>query len=222
MKKRLLFCLIVGLIQLNAVQAQIGVKGGINLSAYHDENQAADFGKNAIVGAVAGLTVDLDMSEHFSLQPELLYLQKGGKSTFTLLSIRTEQINLVNYLEIPLLAKLRFGNNGKDSGAGFYVAAGPWAGFALSGKYKASSYDSKGEPFGDPYVEKYTFDDQDDRKRIDWGASGGLGLVVGKLILEGRFNYGINNLLDNDANNNNDNKPLLQTRGISLTLGIVL
>jgi hypothetical protein len=224
MQKQLFQILVLCLVFCaGTVSAQIGFKGGINLVSLAQEGtniSASDLKTNSGIGGVAGITFDLDLSDVFTIQPEFLFIQKGGKDEFRFFGTRTEQITLINYFEIPVMAKVVFGNSGNDGGLGLYVAAGPWMGYALNGRVKYSTFGNDGS-FIESYTDTFTFDNKDDRKRLDWGASGGVGLVLGRLIIEGRYNYGINNLLDEDANNNNDNAPVLQTRGLSITLGVV-
>ena len=100
---------------------------------------------------------------------------------------------------------------------GFHIAAGPWIGYALNGKYKFKSVQNENVLL--EINRDYSFDDQDDTKRLNYGMIGAFGLSVGRGTLDLRYNYGFNNLLDNDADNTNDNKPVQQTRGIALTLG---
>jgi hypothetical protein len=227
MKRRLFPLLLFHMLflgSLTTVSAQIGIKGGLNLASFAEQGTnpgAQDIKGNSVIGAVAGLTFDLDLADNFTVQPELLYIQKGGKKSYKLLGTRTDELNSVNYVEIPVMAKIRFGNTGDDGGLGCYFGAGPWAGLAINGKVNASIYDINENKIG-TYEDKYTVNNEDNRKRLDYGASGCVGLVFGKMILEARYNYGINNVLDKDANNSNDTKPILQTRGISVTIGIVL
>lgn len=201
------------------LHAQVGIKAGVNLSTIVEENEEVskeDFDNKSIVGPVLGLTFDLSVNDVFSIQPEVYYSQSGGKNTYNVLGSVSKSVYRINYIEVPILAKLKFGNSGGE-GVGFYVAAGPWAGFALNGKYEFTT-----EVDGDIIFqnkEDFTFDDEDNAKRLNYGLSGAAGLMFGQLAIDLRYNYGINNLIDNDEDNNNDNKPILQTRGLALTLG---
>ena len=192
-----------------------GLKGGLNLASMAQEN-APDV-QYAVAGA-GGLTFDLNLWNHFTLQPELLFIQKGSKTRYEVLGLNFEQIITLNYLEIPVLAKVRFGNYGEDEDFGLYAAIGPWAGFALNGKSRTTQFLSNGIR-GDSTVEEFRFDASDNRKRFDYGACAAFGMVINRILLEGRYNYGLAKVLP--ASTGTDTTPVQQTRGISVTLGVV-
>ena len=153
-----------------------------------------------------------------SLQPELLYIQKGGKATYELDERnRIESRYYYNYVEVPLLVKLKL--MGEETHSGIYLLAGPYLGLALSGKAKHTT-----TLLGQTTTseDKFTFDNdtpEERQRRMDWGVSFGGGIKFGSNYLDLRYNLGINNLLDQDANNQNDNKPYRRNRGIGITLG---
>ncbi|HMX39843.1 MAG TPA: outer membrane beta-barrel protein, partial [Saprospiraceae bacterium] len=86
-------------------------------------------------------------------------------------------------------------------------------GYALNGKYK-NQLPVLGTLEGD-----FSFDDKDDAKRLNTGLVAAAGVNFGKVVLDLRYNFGLNNLIDADASNANDNDPLLQTRAIAITAG---
>lgn len=217
--KKILFSILISFGAFSAAQAQFGVKAGLNLATVAQEGAGysrSDVDGKSIVAPVLGLTYEMNLGDILSIQPELLYTQLGGKNTYNVLGTNTESSYRINYLELPVLAKVKFGNENRES-TGFYLAAGPWLGYALSGKQRFLST-ANGATVLD-IDRKYTFDDADDTKRLNYGMIGAAGVSFGRAVLDLRYNYGFNNLLDADANNNNDNKPVLQTRGIALTLG---
>jgi len=203
--------------------AQVGIKAGVNIASLSKdpgEDEPGDYDAISILGFQGGLTFELPIAGPLALQPELLFIQKGGKSEF-IITEDNKSINTVtyNYLEIPILLKLKLGSTDGD-GAGFYLIGGPYAGYVFGGKSKQEL-----TILGQTSTSEQTidYDDEDfNEKRVDWGASFGLGVHFGKLFVDARYNLGINNLLDEDANNNNDDKPYLRTRGIGLALGLVL
>lgn len=216
--KKVIFSILIAGFALNA-SAQVGIKAGLSFATIAERGEGFDFNDvetNAILAPVIGLTFDMNLSDIITIQPELIYTQLGGKNTYSVLGVQTVSTYRINYLELPVLAKVTFGNADR-TGLGFYLAAGPWIGYALSGKYKGVATAN-----GSTLLElnrNYTFDDADDTKRLNYGMIGAVGLSFGKAILDIRYNYGFNNLLDDDADNNNDNSPVLQTRGVALTLG---
>ena len=198
------------------VNAQIGVKGGLNLATLQQEGQPTTF-ENVEAGSVLGFQVGVmyrfSLSDNLKFQPELLYIQKGGTQNYeeTTLDRQTEVETFYNYLEVPLMLQYYF-----SEGSGFFVEGGLFAGFAMSGRNDITTVVA-GETFTGE--ETLNFDDQDNQRRLDYGASFGLGYAFNNLAINLRYNLGINNLLDADAINTNDEDPRLSTRGLSATLG---
>lgn len=217
MKKSILILLPV-LLLANAARAQVAVKAGFNIASISEKNDNIsrdDIENRSIIGPVLGIALGFRFGDILVFQPELLYSQSGGRNTYNILGGTTKTTYRINYLELPLLAKLQLGNRSGE-GFGFHIAAGPWLGYALNGKSKVVVTVG-----GSTIIEEsdYNFDDEDDAKRINYGLIGAAGLSFNSLIFDLRYNYGLNNLLDEDADNNNDNNPVLQTRGVALTLG---
>jgi len=216
------FCLGLGMSQANA---QVFVKAGINIASLSDntindpEFNLAELDRKSTTGFQGGIGVDLPVSPMFSVQPELLFIQKGGKNISEIdEDNRLEQRIYYNYIEVPVMAKLKF--YGEDSGSGFYFLAGPFAGLALGGRY------TEDRTILGVHTERnadFNFENKDEddfQKRLDWGVSFGGGVQFSHVFLDLRYNLGINNLLDEDASNANDNvTPERRTRGIGLTLG---
>ena len=92
----------------NSATAQInlGVKGGINLSHLWgaEEEGGVDPYEHQVMlpGAVAGVYAEIVAAPMFAIQPEVLFSMKGTK-----VSDDDESVLRANYLEIPLLLKLR-------------------------------------------------------------------------------------------------------------------
>ncbi|MEL6865666.1 MAG: porin family protein [Bacteroidota bacterium] len=84
---------------------------------------------------------ELKIAPNFSIQPELAYAQKGfvidetrDLNLFDIpLPLGVRSVTQINYVEMPLLAKLSFGHH-KVSG---FVGIGPNISYALDGKLKA-------------------------------------------------------------------------------------
>lgn len=217
--KKLFLVFAIGAISITSTLAQVGFKAGANFATLAQEGDGLtkdDIENRSIVGPVLGLTFGMNLGDIITIQPELLYSQSGGSNTYNILGTVTRNTYRINYLELPVLAKLQLGNSNQQ-GIGIHLAAGPWIGYALNGKYKSKT------TLDDSVIaeteDSFTFDDKDNAERINYGMIGAAGVSIGKIVLDLRYNYGFNNLLDKDADNNNDNKPVLQTRGVALTLG---
>lgn len=223
MKKLIAFILMFTMftVSTNNLQAQASIRGGINIasmSANATEKNYKDYENQSIVGFQVALALPIKISENVAIQPELVFIQKGGKSQY----ITDENNKYIttftsNYIEVPVSLKLGLGNTSGD-GIGFYVLGGPYVGIALNGKYK-NELTVLGITSSSTKTVDYS-NDTNQEKRIDWGVNLGAGLSLGKMYLEGRYNLGINNLLDDSANNSNSNAPYRRNRGIGLTVGV--
>lgn len=127
-------------------------------------------------------------SGSLGLMTELTYAKRGAKAA----SLATDTY----YLEIPLLLRENLGSDNKDSGAILYFIAGPAADILL--KARLSGIDIK-----------------DNFKDIDWNVVGGVGIEVSRLIVEGRFNWGLSNVLEGPGN-------ALKTRSFAILGGLRL
>ncbi len=225
MRKHIFCCAVLStafLFTTSIVAQNIGIKGGINLASLSQEEFEAnveDLKENSIVGVQAGLVFELPVLEMLAIQPELLWVQKGGKSTYSLLDSEVERTVTYNHIQIPVLAKIKATTEGQAFGLNFF--GGPFASFSLNGKAKVKTT----TPLGTTEVEQdidYSDDDNYER-RLDWGLTFGLGANFNALFIDLRYDLGINNLLDDDASNaNNNNKdPYLRTRGLGLTAGLM-
>jgi len=201
-------------------QAQVAIKAGVNYASISESASLEEYESlenKSVAGFQAGLSFDLGLSSMFTIQPELLFIQKGGKSTYVFNADNKVVSRLYyNYVEVPVLAKLKFY---QEDGGGLYVLGGPFIGLAISGKSKTTT-----TLLGNTTTSEDDFNFDNDteaerQRRTDWGVSFGAGVKFGHMFLDARYNLGINNLLDSDANNQNDNKPYRRTRGIGVTLG---
>jgi hypothetical protein len=134
--------------------------------------------------AGAGVNISLDSDRFFSIQPEILYFQKGARLTQVPVYNNVEYI--LNYLEVPVLGRLSFG--GRTLRA--FVNAGPYAAYALDGRNKAGDND-----FDITFART---GEADFNNRFDYGLQfgGGAGFRVGlgEITLGVRYGLGLANL----------------------------
>lgn len=212
---------IMAIFSTQSLKAQASIRGGINIasmSANATEKNYKDYENQSIIGFQVALAMPFRLSNNVAIQPELVFIQKGGKSQY----ISDENNKYIstftsNYIEVPVSLKLGLGNTA-GGGIGFYVLGGPYVGIALNGKYK-NELTFLGVTSTSNKTVDYT-DDANTEKRIDWGFNVGAGLSLGKMYLEGRYNLGINNLLDDNATNSSSSEPYRRNRGIGLTVGV--
>ena len=162
-------------------------------------------------GIQLGLACDMRVTDIFSIQPELLFIQKGKKNKTSSVIGSASSTHTLNYLEIPLLAKLKFGNDNVK----FYVAAGPSLGILVSADYKSV--------FGNSITrEKFDvgWSKDDDYKPTDIGAQFGAGLMLGNFVFDVRYGLGLSNIFpdDNASDYNEKNRAFGITIGYAIAL----
>lgn len=216
--------LLVGLGSLSFAQGSFsfGVKGGMmatNLVLPDGLDQVVenpDF--SFVANPVLGLVGEWQVLPALALQPELNFSTKGfqlrqdgGVQLFGVsVPAGVVAYSEFRYLEVPVLAKLSFGE-GDVRG---YVGAGPVVGYALDGRLNTRAT---------VLVELDLTDTPIDLERIDYrrfeaGLVAGAGIAVealhGRFFLDGRFQRGLTEVYD---------LPLirdrLQFRGLSLAAG---
>ena len=218
--KKLFFAVLILMSIVNFASAQI-IRAGVNLasmSASATEENYQDYKKQSVLGYQIGVAVPINITNSIAIQPEIMWIQKGGKSDYTLNNSNKVIINRTyNYVEVPVSLKLSLGNTTGD-GVGFYVLGGPYVGLALNGNIKRETTIAGVTSTSEAKVD-YS-NDSNQEKRVDWGANLGVGLSLGRIYVDARYNLGINNLLDGDATNTNDDNPYQRNRGLGLTLGL--
>ena len=85
---------------------QFGLKAGANYSNIYD-SQAQEFNTEYKFGFVAGAFLALPIGKFIGLQPEILFSQKGYKSTGTFLTIPYKFTHTTSYIDIPLLLAIK-------------------------------------------------------------------------------------------------------------------
>jgi hypothetical protein len=130
MKKLVMFLMAASLSGFALGQTTFGVKGGINPSKWNvkvGDTKEDDY--KSRIGFHFGGVVDFSISDNFSIQPQLLYVNKGSKEKH---GDHDDKI-LVNAIDIPVNFLYK-----TDVGKGkFMIGGGPNLGFNLSAKIKA-------------------------------------------------------------------------------------
>jgi hypothetical protein len=84
----------------------IGIKGGVNLSNVYD-SEGEDFVADSKFGFAAGGFISIPIGKYFGVQPEVLFSQKGFKSTGTFLGNTYEMTRTTDYIDVPLLVSFK-------------------------------------------------------------------------------------------------------------------
>jgi len=151
-----------------------------------------------IIGAFASFRVN----DYFFIQPEVYYSQNGAKWEWTSAGIKFMDYHKIDYLQIPVLAKVRLVTKGKLLPSLF---AGPYGALKLSAPwvYEVGGVRETGN--------------SEDFKSSDFGLvfGGALDYRVGKiaLILDVRYNFGLAKVYDEEVGS-------LKSRTLSVMVGI--
>lgn len=148
----------------------LGIRLGVNAATV--SGVEGGFGKRR-VGLVAGVYGHFMIGKsHFSIQPELLYTQKGiNRNVFGYL-LRVHSKLKINYIEIPVLFKYTFIPNATVRPS---IYLGPYAGYNIVAKKEKT-----------PDI---SVDSRSQIEIIDFGFSTGVGIAFGRYHLGFRFTF---------------------------------
>ena len=94
-----------------------GPKAGVNISNYTGKDIESD----ALVGFHLGGLLNFGIGKNFSIQPEVLFSTQGAKFDDGINNVKYK----TSYVTVPVMFKLK-------ANGGFYIEAGPQAGFRTS------------------------------------------------------------------------------------------
>ncbi|MDQ3190872.1 MAG: PorT family protein [Bacteroidota bacterium] len=83
-----------------------GLKAGLNYSNVYD-TQGEGFRADPKAGLAAGAFLSIPIGKYLGLQPEVLFSQKGYKSTGTLLGTTYTHTRTTSFIDIPLFVSLK-------------------------------------------------------------------------------------------------------------------
>jgi hypothetical protein len=226
----------------------VGVKAGIGIPSLTAGSKSTPLseGYSTRLGLNGGIVTEFRTQERLSLRVEFNYSSQGGKrngiqalplmpeltqlwqtlpdygvttDNYMYADIKSEAI--LNYFEIPVLAKATFGLGSKVH---FYINAGPYFGYLMNAKNITSGsssiyIDGKGTVPLDAILQQagmqgigevnFTSDENitSDTHRFNVGGEGAVGFELimnsGKLFIEGGGNYGLIQIQKDDANGAN-------------------
>lgn len=159
-------------IAANAQHPHWGLKGGLNLT-----NLDIHPGDNMDykVGIHIGGLAHIHLSDHFALQPELMYSNQGGQKEVG----ATEYKAKLHYVNVPVLLQFM-------TGSGFRLQTGPQIGLLVSAKSKVNETETEVD---------------DNYKTPDFSWSFGASYVTMKGFgIDARYNHGISNIIDIPGN----------------------
>lgn len=170
-------------------QTGYGLKAGVNLGEYSNMPSGQSVNTSFFVTGYA----DMPMSPNFSIQPGISLQGKGTKYDYKEGSASAEISRNVMSIEIPVNAVyyIPTGESGK-----FFVGAGPYIGFNVSGRDKAKAT-AGSINFSEDQKLKLSGSDKD-LNVIDAGANFMLGYKFSNgFLLSAGYNLGLTNLVPN-------------------------
>ncbi len=90
----------------NRSKLTLGLKVGTNFSNVYD-SEGEDFVADGKFGLAAGAFVVIPLGKVFGIQPEVLYSQKGFKSTGTFLGTNYEMTRTTDFIDVPILVSIK-------------------------------------------------------------------------------------------------------------------
>lgn len=216
MKKLLLFTALSAFSIAGIAQSSLGLHIGGNLASatIKEDGSGVSISPDSKVGFLAGVVIEIPLATSFSFRPEINFIQKGYKVSYTEsfsgITYSEEEEATMNYVEVPL----NFAYNIPAGANQVFLGVGPTFGLGLSGKFK-----SKTSTTGEPSIEdesdiNFGSDEaKDDFKPLDMGINilGGFKMSNG-LFFKAAYNLGLSNLShDSDASYKN--------KGFSFSIG---
>jgi opacity protein-like surface antigen len=208
-------------------QAQVSIvpKAGVNFASISEHSVFSN--RQTLTGFTAGIGLNYSLSGNnfLSVQPELLYTQKGFSGQTNIINVLNFDSDYrLNYLELPLMVNVGFGSEAFT----FHLNAGPSIGYLLDGRIKGRG-NLLGIGFlGRNYNEKINFTDNPsltrindvDANRVEFSVNfgGGFGFNFGEnstIFVDARYNLG---LTEFDRNQNAKNRVIALTAGVRLPL----
>ncbi len=209
------------MLQTSQAQVQIGIQGGLSVPDLSGGNNAISQGYASRLAPNFGITAEFAVSDKFSIEPQVIFDGQGGQRN-GLQPITSSELpplpsggyyyanfrntSILNYVEIPVLAKYTFGLGG----IALDVNAGPYVGFLLNATEKTSGTsfiysDQNGTP---AFIEGFpvppeSFDASSDVTSslhvVNVGIAGGVGVILpltgrASVSLDLRGLYGLTNV----------------------------
>lgn len=198
----------------------VGVNGGVSMSTVAF---TPEIPQNQLIGKTFGLTFRYNGEKYFksicSLVAEVNYTQMGWKERIWdandqpvingQTGLAEEYSRIVNYVQVPLFARLGWGR--ERQGLQAYFQVGPQLGYFLNEKTEANfdldhpNTTDRVSHISGPDIGKVHFSNMYHmpiEKKLDYGIAAGLGVElslrhVGHFLLEGRYNFGLGNIYGN-------------------------
>ncbi len=191
----------------------IGVMAGLNWAKVEQDPEGGDVTFGYKTGLLAGGFFGYQVNEVFSVEPQLLYSQKGTKVKGTGSNASLEGSVKLSYIEVPLLLKFWFPTYSQVTP---FVFAGPVVGFTVGCTLEGEILSVTGDEDCDKTsVVKV--------KSTDFGGTvgGGVEFKAGMQVvrIDGRYTHGFTDINDSGDNREIKNRAFAVTVGLGFPLG---
>lgn len=183
-----------------AQERSFGIKGGA--AGYQLTSELGDFSSTSDrkIAFEAGIFGEFPINRLLAIQPEVVFVQKGGEETSQ--SLGSSSVTL-NYIDVPLLLKI---NAPVDGSLQPFIFGGPYAGYLIE-----ATSDSEGE----------SQDLTELLNEIHYGLKVGVGVNIGPVLIDARYDMGVANLYKEDEELDGfDGDFEFTTTGFVLSLGL--
>src|SRR6185295_17415175 len=153
---------------------KFGIKGGVNFANLYVDNVQDEHLK---LGVNAGFYAKLPVTKGISIQPEILWYNKGSKDTYSNPVFGTGEYRFnLNYVESPLLMVFNVTPN-------FILNGGAYVAYLASANVKNMNSDGTITGVRDLNAENF--------HRFDYGLVAGLGVDIENVTFGARYSYGM-------------------------------
>lgn len=181
---------------------KFGLRAGANLSNV-SRNGDNDFTTGSKTGFNAAAFLDLPLASVFSIQPEVQFSQKGFKSSGTYLGNPVEYKQTTNFIEVPLLAKIK-------PATGFAVLVGPQFSFLASTKTKFTT--------GNASYETIVKEENDNLRKNILGGVAGVEISAGRFLVDLRYSMDF----QRNRGDGTSTTPRYKNQVVGLSVGVIL
>lgn len=162
-----------------------GPMGGVSIFTFSGSDASefgdlgADVSKSNRVGFLVGAFAEFEIGDVLSLEPQLLWVQKGAKYNVDVTGASGSATIKLDYVQIPVLLKAEYRQEGKDLAPS--VFAGPAVGFKTSCSVNIEADGASGSQDCD----------SDAVNGTEWSVIFGLGLDYKRIVFQARYDLGL-------------------------------
>lgn len=184
----------------------IGVLGGVTLNNQRDHYHGETVSNQLKTGYFGEVVFDIGLGKHWSVQPGIAYMLKGGQQERHLAYVANDNLhevklknkNSLHYIEVPLNLVYKMGSCNQ-----FFIGAGGYAATLVSA-YSDSKMTDKvdGQDMGETKERNHIRVGEktgDDLSRFDFGLTGIIGYEFSNgIFLRGGVDAGLYDIIRND------------------------